>query len=329
MISAPTTTLSTNELLSLYRKMLQIRRTEETLARAHQSGSIPGACHTYVGEEAVATGVCAHLRPDDVIYSTHRGHGHALAKGVTPAAMMAELFGKSTGVSHGRGGSMHLFSPEVGLMGTSGVVGPSILLATGSGYTFKLLNTDRVSVAFFGDGAANNGAFHEGVNMAAIWDLPVIYVCENNMYATEVPFATVARNTNVADRGAIYGLPGVSVDGNDVLAVYEAAGEAVRRARAGQGPTLLECRTYRTRSHAEGQRDLGYRTAEEVEIWKARNPIARFKDYLLAEGLVDESALAQIDAEIEAEVEAARQFAISSPWPDPATATDYVYSSGK
>ena len=326
MLSAPATTVDTTELLSLYRQMLTIRRTEEALARAHQAGAIPGGVHTYIGQEAIASGVCAHLRLDDVLFSTHRGHGHALAKGVSPAALIAELLGRATGVSGGRGGSMHIFSPEVGVMGTSGIVGPSILLAAGAGYTFRLLRTERGSVAFFGDGAVNNGAFHEGINMAAIWDLPVLFVCENNLYATEVPFATVARNPNVAERAAAYGLPGVLVDGNDVLAVHEAAGEAVRRARAGDGPTLLECRTYRTRSHAEGMRDAGYRTPEEVAEWKTRDPIARFRERLLAEGLAGEEDLAPIDAAVQALVEEARRFADASPWPDPATVLDHVYS---
>ena len=326
MLSAPATTVDTTELLSLYRQMLTIRRTEEALARAHQAGAIPGGVHTYIGQEAIASGVCAHLRLDDVLFSTHRGHGHALAKGVSPAALIAELLGRATGVSGGRGGSMHIFSPEVGVMGTSGIVGPSILLAAGAGYTFRLLRTERVSVAFFGDGAVNNGAFHEGINMAAIWDLPVLFVCENNLYATEVPFATVARNPNVAERASAYGLPGVLVDGNDVLAVHEAAGEAVRRARAGDGPTLLECRTYRTRSHAEGMRDAGYRTPEEVAEWKTRDPIARFRERLLAEGLAGEDDIAPIDAAVQALVEEARRFADASPWPDPATVLDHVYS---
>jgi len=316
------------ELLSLYRQMLRIRRTEEQLVRAHQKGLIPGACHTYIGQEAVATGVCAHLRADDVIFSTHRGHGHALAKGVTPRALIAELLGRSTGVSRGRGGSMHLFAPELGLMGTSGIVGPSMLMATGAGYTFKMMGTDRVSVAFFGDGAVNNGAFHEGINMAAIWDLPVLFVCENNLYATEVPFAAVARNPNVAERHGTYGLPGVSVDGNDVMAVYQAADEAVRRARAGEGPTLLECRTYRTRSHGEGMRDVGYRTPEEVVEWKARCPITRLKEHLLSDGLGRAADLERIEAEMMAEAEEAMRFAADSPWPDPATVLDHVYSDG-
>jgi 2-oxoisovalerate dehydrogenase E1 component len=327
MVSALGTTLSKSDLLSLYREMFVIRRTEEHLVRAHQGGLIPGACHTYVGEEAVAVGVCAHLRPDDVIYSTHRGHGHALAKGVPPRALMAELFGRANGVSGGRGGSMHLFSPEIGLLGTSGIVGPSILMAAGAGYAFRLNGTDRVSAAFFGDGASNNGAFHEGINMAAIWDLPVLFICENNMYATEVPYATVSRNTNVAERAAVYGLPSISVDGNDVLAVHEAAREAVRRARAGEGPTFLECKTYRTRSHSEGMRDAGYRTVEEVESWKGRSPITRLKEYLLAEGLASEDDCARIEAEVELEMEEARKFAVEGPYPDPSTVADHVYSS--
>src|SRR5437868_12106063 len=232
--------LNTKQLLSLYRQMVLIRRCEEQLARSHQKGLIHGACHTYVGQEAIATGVCAHLSKEDAVFSTHRGHGHALAKGVQPRELMAELFGRTTGCSQGRGGSMHLFSPEVGMMGTSGIVGPCILQAAGAGYSFKLLANKHVGVAFFGDGASNNGAFHEGLNLAGIWKLPVLFVCENNEFATEVPFRYSAGNPEVASRGSAYGLPGVAVDGNDVLAVHQAAGEAVRRARAGRGATLLE-----------------------------------------------------------------------------------------
>jgi 2-oxoisovalerate dehydrogenase E1 component len=241
---------STADQLALFRTMVEIRRLEEGLARAHQNGLVHGACHTYVGQEAIASGVCAHLRPSDVVFSTHRGHGHAVGKGVAAREIAAELFGRATGCSHGRGGSMHLFKPEVGMMGTSGIVGPCILLAAGAGYSFHLRRTDDVAVAFFGDGASNNGAFHEGINMATVWDLPVLFVCENNQYATEVPYRTVSRVPDVAAKSAAYGLPGVIVDGNDVLAVHAAAGEAVRRARAGAGPTLLECKTYRTRAHS-------------------------------------------------------------------------------
>src|ERR1017187_8496663 len=206
--------------LDLYRRMLVIRRTEEQLVKSHQRGLVHGACHTYIGQEAIAAGVCAHLHNDDVVFSTHRGHGHALAKGVTPEQLLAELYGRQAGVSRGRGGSMHLFAPEVGLMGTSGIVGPSILQAAGAGYSFKLLKTDGVGVAFFGDGAVNNGAFHEGLNLASIWKLPVLFVCENNQFATEVPFDYAAGNPRVASRASSYGLPGVEVDGNDVLAIH-------------------------------------------------------------------------------------------------------------
>jgi len=318
--------LAKEEYLALYRMMLIIRRTEEQMARAHAGGMIPGPCHTYIGEEAVATGVCAHLNHEDAVFSTHRGHGHALAKGVTPRELAAELFGKVTGTSQGRGGSMHLFKPEVGMMGTSGIVGPCILQATGAGYTFKLLGKPNVGVAFFGDGAFNNGAFHEGVNMAAIWDLPVLFVCENNMYATEVAFAYATRNQDVAGRARTYGIPGVAVDGNDVLAVYQAAEEAVTRAREGNGPTVIECRTYRTRAHAEGMRDAGYRTLEEVESWKQRDPISSLRSRLIEMTVAQQSDFEPIDAEVKLMAEDAVEFARSSPYPDPATVTAHIYA---
>jgi TPP-dependent pyruvate/acetoin dehydrogenase alpha subunit len=319
--------LTKEQVLSLYREMVNVRRTEEQLARSYQGGSIPGACHTYIGQEAVAVGVCAHLRDDDVVFSTHRGHGHALAKGVPPREVMAELFGRATGCSRGRGGSMHLFSPEVGLMGTTGIVGPNILQATGAGYSFKLLKDQRVSVGFFGDGAVNNGAFHEGLNLSAIWDLPVIYVCENNLYATEVPFESATRNTNVAERAQSYGMPGIAVDGNDVLAVYAAAEEAVARARAGKGPTLIEGRTYRTRPHAEGMRDAGYRTSDEIDAWKTRDPIISLRERAVAAGTATADEFDAIDADVKAIVADALDFATKSPYPDPSTATSYIFSS--
>jgi 2-oxoisovalerate dehydrogenase E1 component len=321
-----TEALSKEQILHLYREMVNVRRTEEQLARSYQAGNIPGACHTYVGQEAVAVGVCAHLRHEDVVFSTHRGHGHALAKGVPPREVMAELFGKATGCSRGRGGSMHLFSPEVGLMGTTGIVGPNILQATGAGYSFRLLKTDKVSVGFFGDGAVSNGAFHEGINLAAIWDLPVVYVCENNMYATEVAFSYATRNQDVAERARTYGIPGVQVDGNDVIAVYEAAGAAVDRARAGHGPTLIEARTYRTRPHAEGMRDAGYRTQEEVAEWKQRDPIASLREGALSRSIASQSEFDAIDDEIKAIVADALEFATNSPFPDPSTATLFIFS---
>jgi 2-oxoisovalerate dehydrogenase E1 component len=316
-----------DECLAFYRTMLLIRQTEEELARCHQKGLIHGACHTYVGQEAIATGVCAHLGNGDSVFSTHRGHGHALAKGLPPGELMAELFGRSTGCSRGRGGSMHLFAPEIGLMGTSGIVGPCILQACGGGYSAKLLRNGSVAVAFFGDGAVNNGAFHEGLNLAGIGKLPVLFVCENNQYATEVPFAYSAGNPEVAPRGFAYGMPGVAVDGNDVLAVYRVAGEAVERARLGGGPTLIECTTFRTRSHAEGMGDFTYRTREEVDAWKRRCPIASWRERLVRERGVSIESLETIDAEVKGLVTSARQFAETSAWPDPATAAMHVYSA--
>lgn len=325
---------TTDRVLRLYRTMQTIRQTEEELARCHQRGLIHGACHTYVGEEAIASGVCDHLTRDDVVFSTHRGHGHALAKGMPPRELMAELFGRSTGCSQGRGGSMHLFSPEIGMMGTSGIVGPCILQACGGGYSSKILKNGTVAVAFFGDGAVNNGAFHEGLNMAAIWKLPVIFVCENNQFATEVPFSYSSGSPGVGNRADCYGIPGHELDGNDVLTIHDVAGEAIERARAGDGPTLIECKTYRTRTHAEGMPDFGYRTREEVEEWKQRCPIARLRAAASDDGLlfasgedVDADAtLDAIDAEVADVVREAREFAESSPWPDPATVTAHVYA---
>lgn len=221
---------------------------------------------------------------------------------------------------------MHLFSPEVGLMGTSGIVGPCILQAAGAGYTFKLLKSDRVGVAFFGDGAVNNGAFHEGLNFASIWKLPTLFVCENNQYATEVPFQYSAGNPSVANRGAAYGMPGIAVDGNDVAMVWRVAGEAIRRARSGEGPTLIECQTYRTRAHAEGMGDFTYRTREEVEQWKERDPLKLWRDWLVNEAGVSQADLDQMETAMNAEVEDAVRFAEASPWPEAATASEHIYA---
>ena len=306
--------------------MLTIRLVEERLAKSHQRGLIPGACHTYVGEEAIATGVCAHLHEADAVFSTHRGHGHALAKGMEPRQLMAELYGRETGCSRGRGGSMHLFAPEIGMMGTSGIVGPCILQATGAGYSSLIMKTGNVGVAFFGDGAANNGAFHEGLNMASIWKLPVLFVCENNQFATEVPFSSVAGNPSVASRGAAYGITSIEVDGNDVLAVEAAAREAVQRARNGEGPTLIECKTYRTRAHAEGMGDFTYRTREDVEQWKTQCPIARLKKDLLDQKIATDAELSAIEQEVAALTETAHDFAEKSAYPTAESATTHIYA---
>lgn len=326
--------LSSDQLFELYRTMQVIRQTEEALARSHQRGLIHGACHTYVGQEAIATGVCAHLSSADRVFSTHRGHGHALAKGMPPRDLIAELFGRASGCSQGRGGSMHLFSPEIGMMGTSGIVGPCILQACGGAYAAKLMHTGAVAIAFFGDGAVNNGAFHEGLNMAAIWSLPVIFVCENNQFATEVPFSYASGNPSVAGRGEAYGIEAFELDGNDVLEIHRVAGAAISRARQGGGPTLLECKTYRTRAHAEGMPDFGYRTKDEVSAWKERCPIARLRDVALESlnGSLAASPVARFDAidrDVATLVQQALDDAESGPAPSPSTAMTHVYATAK
>jgi 2-oxoisovalerate dehydrogenase E1 component len=321
--------LADDQVFALFRTMQIIRQTEEELARCHQRGLIHGACHTYVGQEAIATGVCAHLLDSDPIFSTHRGHGHALAKGMPPRELMAELFGRETGCSRGRGGSMHLFAPEIGMMGTSGIVGPCTLQACGGGYSAKILGNGSVAVAFFGDGAVNNGAFHEALNMASIWKLPVLFVCENNLFATEVPFSYSSGNPSVGSRGTAYGLTGVTIDGNDVLDVFRVAGEAVARAKHGEGPTLIECQTYRTRAHAEGMGDFTYRTKEDVAAWKEKCPIARLTSWILERSTqADESArrLAAIEEEVASLVREGRAFAEASPLPEAASATTHVFA---
>ncbi len=312
--------------LRLYRTMQVIRQCEEQLARSHQRGLIHGACHTYVGQEAIATGVCDHLTVRDVVFSTHRGHGHALAKGLPPGELIAELLGRETGCSRGRGGSMHLFAPEIGLMGTSGIVGPSILQAAGAAYSFKLLQNGHVAVAFFGDGAVNNGAFHEGLNLASIWKLPAIFVCENNQFATEVPFEYSAGHAQVGQRGSMYGMHGLRVDGNDVFAVHEAAAQAVMRARAGEGPTLIECLTYRTRAHAEGMVDFTYRTKEDVESWKKKCPLAQFRRRLEREDRTLAPEFDAVEQEVAELIAREQTAAEAGPWPDPQTATTHVYA---
>ena len=319
-----TQSLSDEHILTLYRSMQVVRQTEEELARCHQRGLIHGACHTYVGQEAIATGICMHLKENDPIFSTHRGHGHALAKGMTPRELIAELFGRETGCSRGRGGSMHLFSPVIGMMGTSGIVGPCLLQACGGGYSSKILKNGTVAAAFFGDGAVNNGAFHEGLNMASIWKLPVLFICENNQYATEVPFSYSSGNPSIGSRGTAYGIPGITIDGNDVLEIYRVAEEAIARARSGGGPTLIECKTYRTRAHAEGMGDFTYRTKEEVAAWKERCPIARLR--IENNAMIDQ--FDSVDQEVALLVKEARDFAERSEVPPARTATAHVYSAG-
>jgi pyruvate dehydrogenase E1 component alpha subunit len=314
-------------LLALYHQMLVLRRFEEAAARAYREGKIPGFIHLYIGEEAVATGVCAHLEPQDKIGSTHRGHAHALAKGVPAQQVMAELWGRSTGCSGGRGGSMHLYSKEHGLLGTNGIVGYGLHLAAGAAFTARFRDSSQVAVAFFGDGAANAGSFHEVVNLAAIWRLPMVFVCENNLYATELSFLKATAGQNVAARAAGYAIPGVQVDGQDVLAVYEAAGTAIDRARTGGGPSLIECLTYRYVGHHEGDPGTDYRTQEEIDEWKLRDPIVLFGKQLLKEHAIGQEDLDLIDEAAKGLVQDALEYADGSPWPSPEDLATKVFSN--
>jgi pyruvate dehydrogenase E1 component alpha subunit len=313
--------------LDLYRGMLELREFELKVQELYRNAKLPGFVHLYVGEEAVAVGVSAHLRTDDIVFSTHRGHGHALAKGVTGREVMAELYGKATGCSGGRGGSMHMYAPEYGFMGTNGVVGGGLPLATGAGLSAQLRNSGQVTICYFGDGAVNSGSFHESLNFAAVWNLPVVYVCENNAYATEMAFSRATKNISVASRGGAYGMPGVAVDGNDVLAIYEAAGTAVERARAGGGPTLLECKTYRVVGHHEGDPGTDYRTREEVDIWKKKCPLALLRQRALQSQWATVGDFGKIAQDVNAWLADAVEFSQDSPAPNPSTVMDHVFCS--
>jgi len=316
-------------LVELFEKMVLLRRFESTAQLACRRGETPGFLHLYIGEEATGVGVCAHLRRTDWVTSTHRGHGHALAKGGDPRRIMAELFGKADGICGGRGGTMHLYDRSIGLFGTNGVVGAGIGHATGAGIAARQQGRDDIGVSFFGDGASNHGAFHEVLNFAAVQKAPAVFVCENNLYATATPFRTVTLNTDIASKAASYGMPGVSVDGNDVFAVWLAMQEATARARAGEGPTLIEARTYRTVGHHEGDPVVGtYRTQEEIDAWVKRDPVEMWRRRLIDEfGVASSEELAAIDARIEKEIAEALEFARNSPEPDPATVRRNVYAS--
>jgi len=312
-------------LIDIYRTMLRIRRFEERVAREFAGGNIAGSVHSYIGEEAVATGAIAHLRKDDYILSTHRGHGHLIAKGGKTDRMMAELFAKKTGYNGGKGGSMHIADVDIGMLGAMGIVGSGIPIATGAGLSAKMRRTDQVTICFFGDGAANTGRFHEGINLSAVWKLPVIYICENNLWAVSVPTSLSLPVHDIADRAIGYGIPGLVVDGMDVMAVYEALGEAVVRARQSQGPTLIEAKTYRFRGHFEG--DAGtYRPKEEIEEWLKRDPINSFEKELLSKKVLTKKEADEIDQEALAEMDQAVKFAQESPFPEPEETLENVYS---
>lgn len=312
-------------LLNAYRKMLELRLFELKVQELYRNARLPGFVHLYVGEEAVAVGVCMNLVDKDLVFSTHRGHGHALAKGVPAGVVLAELWGKVTGSSGGRGGSMHMYAPEWGFMGTNGIVGAPIPLATGGALSAKLRQNGQVVVSFFGEGAVNSGSFHEAVNMGTVWDLPVVYICENNLYATEMAFSRATKNTSVARRAESYGLPGIEVDGQDVLAVHRVAKTAIDRARAGEGPTLIECKTYRYVGHHEGDPGTDYRTREEVQRWKEQDPLKLARKLLIESAVVDESELKAVDHEVEGLINQAEEFAEKSPEPSPDSLDEHVF----
>ncbi|RMF87330.1 MAG: pyruvate dehydrogenase (acetyl-transferring) E1 component subunit alpha [Nitrospinota bacterium] len=317
--------LSKEKLLEMYRTMLKIRIFEETALYESSRGNVQGALHLYIGEEAVAVGVCANLRKEDYITSTHRGHGHCIAKGADVKRMMAELFGKVTGYCKGKGGSMHIADFSIGMLGANGIVAGGIGMATGAALAIQMRKTDQVTVCFFGDGAANRGPFHEGLNMAAVWKLPVVFVCENNRYAQWTPQEKVTLVTDIADMAVAYGMPGVSVDGMDVMAVYETAHQAISRARRGEGPTLVECKTYRFHGHSLGDAQQ-YRSKEEVAEWSKRDPIKLFQAFLQDKSLLTEAEAKQIEESVRREIEEAVEFASSSPFPPPEEVFEDVVS---
>src|SRR5271157_760090 len=306
----------------MLRKMLEIRFFEEKVFELYGQNLVPGTIHLYAGEEAVAVGVCSSLRQDDYITSTHRGHGHCIAKGAELKRIMAEILGKKTGYC--KGGSMHIADFAVGMLGATAVVGAGLPIAVGAGLSAKLKKTDQVTACFFGEGASNQGTFHESLNLASAWLLPVVFVCENNLYAMGTRQSRIMNIENISERAAAYGINGECLDGNDVLAVFDASQKAVNLARNGGGPSLIECKTYRRRGHSRVD-PAKYRPKEEVEAWLAKDPIKWFKQTLLADGTLSPAETQSLELEVADEVEQAVKFALESPYPAPEEALDDVY----
>lgn len=306
-----------------YKEMLLIRKFEEKINFLFSRGLIFGTSHLYIGQEAVAVGACSAISQDDLVGSTHRGHGHALAKGLEAKRLMAELLGKETGYCKGKGGTQHVCCIEKGFLGTNGITGGGVAIATGAALSIKLKKTNQIVLSFFGDGATNQGSVHEALNFGAIWKLPIVYICENNLYGMSSPVWEMTNVKDLAQRAGSYGMPSMIVDGNDVLAVKEAIAEAVEKARKGEGPTFVECKTYRQCGHSKS--DLReYRTKEEEEEWKTKDPINLFKDKLLKQGATEQE-LAVLEKEAEDEIEGAVKYAMESPWPSPEEALTDLY----
>ncbi len=317
--------ISSDKIKKFYRDMLKVRLFEEKVYYLFLQGILPGTIHQCQGQEAVAVGVCSALKPTDFIASNHRPHGHSLAKGMSVNAAMAELFAKKTGCCKGKGGSMHFADISSGIAPATAVIGESILIATGMALAFSMQNTDNVGVGFFGDGASNIGSFHEGINMGAVWKLPVIYVCENNMYAASTAASTMILVKNIADRAISYNIPGIIVDGMDVLAVYNSSLEAVERARNGEGPTLLECKTYRYVGHSRSD-PAKYRSREEINYWKERDRIFQLKKIIIEKNLFENGELREIEEEVIQEIEDAVEYAQNDPNPELEEAILDVYA---
>lgn len=322
------TAINPETLREIYRIMLRVRRFEERAAQLYAQQEVPGLVHLYVGQEAVAAGVSVALRPDDYITSTHRGHGHAVARGADFKGMLAELYGKATGLCRGKGGSMHVADLSKNILGANGILGAGIPIATGAALQAKYNQTDQVAVAFFGDGAANEGTFSESMNMASLWNLAVLFVCENNRYTEFTPTEELTAGS-YADRALGYAMPGVTVDGQDGEAVYLAAQEAVARARRGEGPTLIEAQTLRFYGHSEGEVVfLGgdYRPEGEAAEWMKNDPVERMQTRLLADGLLTQAEVDQLEASIQAELDEATEFARNSPYPEPEDALLHLFA---
>jgi len=316
------------ELIYLYRVMLTIRRFEERVVLDYQSGAIPGIVHSYIGQEAVATGVCTNLRRDDRIISNHRGHGHCIAKGADLNRMMAEIYGRKTGYCKGKGGSMHIADFNIGMLGANGIVAGGLPIAAGAALAAQLEGGDKVVVVFFGDGATNEGEFHEVLNLASIWKLPLVFACENNGYGVNTPVKYATGLEHVSERATGgYGIPGVVIDGNDVVAVYEAAKKAVAGVRAGKGPVFLEFMTYRWRGHYEAPGLPDLRPREELEVWKKKCPVVNFERKLLENSIISREALDTINTQVMQQIEDAVSYALASPLPAPEDALDDVFSS--
>jgi pyruvate dehydrogenase E1 component alpha subunit len=319
--------IDNDTLIRLYRTMLTIRRFEQRASKEYKKGSVPGLVHSYIGQEAVAVGVCANLRKDDRIVSNHRGHGHLIAKGADVRRMMAEIYGKKTGYCKGKGGSMHIADFGIGILGANGIVAAGLPIATGAALAAHLEGKNRIAVVFFGDGACQEGEFQESLNLASIWKLPIIFACENNMYGVNTPATYAIAGGDIPRRAAAYDMPVKSVDGNDIEAVYETAKEVVTEVRAGKGPYFVEFKTYRWHAHFEADTIPDLRPVEEIEAWKKKCPIVRLEQRLLKAGILTGQGIKKIDTQVMAMIEEAVTYAVESPLPDPEDALADIYSA--